>query len=150
MQLPFKMFASHKEKAIPYSLCCSVPFRGSLNFKNRSSLGYVVSSLAHIHHLFLFLRYKKLPQERSVQERVLVPTQPVGRRERPPQPWRPQELRRPRPQGKAQGGRPESKNRRRKKETLHWAVKTQDRLPRSQRPSSSLLLVNLRKKPPEP
>ena len=74
----------------------------------------------------------------------------MGGRERPPQLWRPQQMRSPRPQVKAQGRSQESKKSWRKKEPLRWGKKTQDRLLKSLRPSSSLLLVNLRKKLPVP
>lgn len=99
-------------------------------------------------NFLLFLRYRNKPQERSLQKRVLVPTHLVGRRGRPSQLWRPPKLQSPRPQVKARGRSQDSKKRWRKKQTLCWGKKTQDRLPKSQRPSSSLLLVNLQGKLP--
>ncbi|CAK6446897.1 unnamed protein product [Pipistrellus nathusii] len=52
----------------------------------------------------------------------------------------------PRPQVKAQGRSHESKRKWKSKETILWGKKTQNRRPKSQRPSSSLQLINLQKK----
>lgn len=91
-----------------------------------------------------------MPQERSLQNRVLAPKHLVGRRERPSQLRSPRKLQSPRPQVKAQGRSQESKKSWRKKGIPHWGRKTQGRLPKSQRPSSSRLLVNLPEKLPTP
>ena len=59
-----------------------------------------------------------MPQERSLQKRILVPTHLVGRKERPFWFWRPQRQQSPRAQVKAQERSQESKDRQRKKEAL--------------------------------
>ena len=146
------MSAWQKEQPLLNSSCQGVPLGGYLNSQNSNSWSYIVRWFPFFPwpNFILLLRYKNMPQERSLQKRVLVPRHLVGRRESPFQFWRPRKQQNPRVQVKAQGRSQETKKRWRRRETLSWGKKTQDRRPKSQRPSSSLQLISLQGKLPTP